>query len=131
MYAAKQLVLIVEDDAEIRRSMRRLLRSFGYRVVEAADCAEARELTRAETPDAVVTDVELPTISDLQRCFADDEALRRVPLVIVDGDAETLQPLDGVTVIHSFDNLAPLLFTLHADDARSEPASNRSVELRG
>ena len=102
-------MLIVEDDAEIRRGMRRLLRSFGYRVLEATDYAEAHELARTKTPDAVITDPELPTLGTLRKCFADDETLRRVPLVIVDSEAETLQPLDGVTILPDFDSLAPLL----------------------
>lgn len=92
------------------------------RVLEAADCAEAHELASTEMPDAIVTDAELPTLDILRSRFAGDEALRRVPLVIVDGEAETLQPLDGVTVIRDFDSLAPRLRRAPTSSGAMNPA---------
>jgi DNA-binding NarL/FixJ family response regulator len=54
-------VLIVDDHQPFRAVARELLESAGYVVVgEAADAAEALAAVAAETPEAVLLDVQLP-----------------------------------------------------------------------
>jgi DNA-binding NarL/FixJ family response regulator len=54
-------VLIVDDHQPFRAVARQLLESAGYVVVgEAADAAEALAAVAAETPEAVLLDVQLP-----------------------------------------------------------------------
>jgi DNA-binding NarL/FixJ family response regulator len=54
-------VLIVDDHKPFRAVARELLESAGYVVAgEAADAAEARAAVAAESPDAVLLDVQLP-----------------------------------------------------------------------
>ncbi|MDT8367772.1 MAG: ATP-binding protein [Longimicrobiales bacterium] len=55
------VVLVVEDEPQVRRAASRALERGGYRVVAAASCAEARALVReGVVPDLLVTDVGLP-----------------------------------------------------------------------
>jgi two-component system, cell cycle sensor histidine kinase and response regulator CckA len=57
-------VLIVEDEASVRRLAASVLRGVGYRVQEARDAAEALSLIEAKQPfDLVVTDVIMPKMS--------------------------------------------------------------------
>jgi PAS domain S-box-containing protein len=61
-------VLLVEDEAEIRRALRERLKDAGYRVVSASSAEEASTLPSEELArvDALVTDVEMPGRSGLE-----------------------------------------------------------------
>lgn len=61
-------ILIVDDDAEIRASLRRGLAFEGYQVALAADGDEALRLVRDRLPDLVLLDVLLPGIDGLEVC---------------------------------------------------------------
>jgi DNA-binding NtrC family response regulator len=52
-------VLIVDDEANLRRLLQMLLQEEGHRVVEAASVAEARQRLKDEAPDLVITDQKL------------------------------------------------------------------------
>ena len=56
----KKLILLVDDEPELRRMVASLLTGAGYEVAEAADCAQARAAMAAQRPDAVLLDVMLP-----------------------------------------------------------------------
>ena len=56
----RQKVLVVEDDEGLRRGHAEVLTSEGYEVFEAATCADAMRLARAESPDLILLDAELP-----------------------------------------------------------------------
>ncbi len=60
MTTAAGSVLIVEDDAPIRRFLRISLEAHGYAVREARRGAEGLELCRDDTPDLVILDLGLP-----------------------------------------------------------------------
>lgn len=53
-------VLIVEDEATLRRTLAAYLAGRGIAVVEAGSLAEARDALRARVFDALVLDVGLP-----------------------------------------------------------------------
>ncbi|MEA2589117.1 MAG: two-component system, cell cycle sensor histidine kinase and response regulator CckA [Actinomycetota bacterium] len=53
-------VLLVEDEPGVRRAAKRILESAGYRVVEAANAAEALAAFGNGVPDVVVSDVIMP-----------------------------------------------------------------------
>jgi len=61
----KETVLLVEDQEPVRRLTRRMLALHGYRVLEAADGAEAQSVASRHTAriDLLLTDVVMPGIS--------------------------------------------------------------------
>ena len=63
MAAAPPLVLVVDDVADTRRLMRRVLERAELRVAEAGTGEEAIETIARERPDLVVLDLRLPGIS--------------------------------------------------------------------
>ena len=58
-------VLIIDDDATLRRALASVLVPLGYRVVGVGDADAAYQLLAAELPDAVLLDVRLPSMSGL------------------------------------------------------------------
>lgn len=54
------LVLLVEDEPQMRRFVRASLSSHGYRLVEAGSCEEGMRLATSHNPDLVLLDLGLP-----------------------------------------------------------------------
>ena len=54
------LVLVVEDEAQVRRFLRAALSSRGYRLVEATGVREAEQLATSHNPDVYLLDLGLP-----------------------------------------------------------------------
>ena len=62
----KPLVLVVEDDPQMRKFVRLALSSRGYRVIEAATANEGIQQATAYTPEVVVLDLGLPDKDGLE-----------------------------------------------------------------
>jgi two-component system cell cycle response regulator DivK len=58
----EKLVFHVEDNADNRLLVRRLLSAYGYQVVEAESAAKARELLKTCQPDLILMDINMPDI---------------------------------------------------------------------
>lgn len=58
-------VLVAEDSADTRAVLSRVLTSFGYHVVEAADGEAAVEAARRVCPDLVLMDLNMPVMDGL------------------------------------------------------------------
>ena len=60
------LLLIVEDDAQMRKFLRASLSSHGYRLVEAINGSEGLSQAAAYNPDLILLDLGLPDMDGLQ-----------------------------------------------------------------
>ena len=82
---AGEKILLIEDNPVNRRLAEFLLRSQGYRVCEAATAEEAFELLKAERPDLILMDVQLPGIDGLEaaRRLKQDLTTCNIPVVAV------------------------------------------------
>ena len=76
-------VLVVDDDPEIRDSLRRGLSVEGYAVTLAADGVQALEAARDRAPDLVVLDVMLPELDGLEVCRRLRMAEESLPIVLI------------------------------------------------
>jgi two-component system response regulator MprA len=65
---AEAAVLVVDDDAPIRRMLERTLTGEGYEVSTAADGGEALVAVERSVPDLVVLDVAMPGIDGVGVC---------------------------------------------------------------
>lgn len=59
-------ILVVEDDGNIRSTLSEYLRLAGYEITECEDGQEAVSLYDQTTPDLVVLDIMLPSLSGLE-----------------------------------------------------------------
>ncbi|HUT02058.1 MAG TPA: response regulator [Phycisphaerae bacterium] len=61
-------ILVADDEAHILHVVSMKLRNAGYEVITAVDGEEALELCKAERPDLVITDFQMPFLSGLELC---------------------------------------------------------------
>jgi two-component system, OmpR family, KDP operon response regulator KdpE len=61
-------VLVVDNEAQIRRVLRTMLTSHGYAVVEARSGEEAADRIRQERFDLILLDVNMPGMSGMETC---------------------------------------------------------------
>ncbi|MEO8077451.1 MAG: response regulator [Acidobacteriota bacterium] len=85
--AARQTVLVVEDDPALRRMYRTVLALAGFDVVEAEDGLHALHRIEERAPDLIILDLLLPTVSGLivLQEIAANAHTRNIPVVIVTG----------------------------------------------
>jgi len=76
-------ILLVDDDEEIRASLRRSLALEGYKIAQAADGSEALRLAREAPPDLVVLDVMLPEVDGLEVCRRLRAADETLPIIML------------------------------------------------
>jgi threonine synthase len=79
-------VLIVDDNPDARRLLRRILQARGsYTLFEAAHGAEALALAAAERPDLILLDLTMPEMDGFAVLDAlkRNEALREIPVIVV------------------------------------------------
>jgi PAS domain S-box-containing protein len=89
-------VLVVEDEAGVRRALARALREGGYEVVEAGDGGEALELATGRRFDALVTDVDMPRLGGVELARRVEAGQGALPVLFVSGTAvEALQSARG------------------------------------
>lgn len=78
-------VLIVEDNELNMKLFDDLLGAHGFDTVKTRDGTKVLEIARAEMPDLIIMDIQLPEVSGLevtQRLKA-DEGLKKIPVVAV------------------------------------------------
>jgi two-component system, cell cycle sensor histidine kinase and response regulator CckA len=82
-----ETILLVEDEEMVRRAGRRILEKHGYRVLQAADGAEAMEVLRERGDEIalVVSDVVMPRMGGRELYDALREAGYRMPFLFTSG----------------------------------------------
>src|SRR6476660_3792090 len=98
----KARILVIDDEAEIRRSVRMILEYEGYDVQEAASGPEGLALIEREPPDLVFLDIKLggqDGLETLQKIRQGNEAL---PVVIISGHG-TVSTAVEATKLGAFD----------------------------
>ena len=63
---ASGLVLVVDDEPDIRSTVKEILEDEGYQVVVAENAAVARELRRSTRPDVVLLDIWMPDLDGIE-----------------------------------------------------------------
>lgn len=86
-------VLHIEDDPANRLLVRKILAGAGFEVVDAADGLEGVRMARAERPDLVLVDLNIPGLDgyEVTLRLRGDPNLRQVPIVAItaEGDRST------------------------------------------
>jgi len=76
-------ILVVDDDQNKVRLLKKQLESFGYHIVVAYDGVEAMEKATAEKPNLIISDILMPRMDGFQLCrkVKESSQLRDIPLV--------------------------------------------------
>ena len=84
-------VLVVDDEAAVRRFACRVLQLAGYSVFEAIDGVEALELIQGQTAalEAVVSDIVMPRMNGVQLMQALSVSQPELPVILMSGYATT------------------------------------------
>lgn len=77
-------ILVVDDNFDVRRLLKKVLEIAGYDVSEAVDGEDALRSVKGRVPDLILMDVRLPgKLNGLETTgrLKDDARLQRVPIV--------------------------------------------------
>ena len=83
MTAPRPLILVVDDDPDIRGLLQHTLAPAGYEVVSAESAQAARTRIGERRPDLIVADISMPETSgiDFVASLRDDPANLHIPVV--------------------------------------------------
>ena len=81
-------VLIVDDDAGVRKVLRRILGAEGYDVEEANDAFQALDALDANPPDAALLDIKMPGMDGLGLMDNLRQRGLEIPIVILTGHGD-------------------------------------------
>ena len=89
-------VLVADDEAHILHVVSMKLTNAGYEVFTAVDGEEALELARAERPDVVITDYQMPVMTGLEMCkqLRKSDQTARIPAIMLTARGFDLEPAD-------------------------------------
>jgi CheY-like chemotaxis protein len=79
------LVLVVDDEPDVRSLMRDVLQASGFRVIEAGRVLEGVELARQRHPDVITMDLMLPDLDGFEaiRLLREQPETRDTPVVVL------------------------------------------------
>jgi len=91
------LILVIDDDEQMRRMIRTMLERAGYDVLEAADGRIGMKLFRQAPTDLVITDIVMPEMEGLETIMALKRESPPVKIIAISGGAR-MQPGDYLIV---------------------------------
>lgn len=81
-------VFVVDDDAQMRESLKNLIRSVGLRVELFASAREFVQSRHPEAPSCLVLDVRMPGLSGLDLQKQTSEAGLQIPIIFITGHGD-------------------------------------------
>src|SRR5271156_3561203 len=108
-------VLVIDDEPQIRRSIRVGLEKYDYKVLLAATGEEGLDLAASESPDVVILDLAMPGIDGFEVCRQLRE-WSQVPIIVLsvrDSEESKVRALE-----------------MGADDYVTKPFGMRELEAR-
>lgn len=82
---ARQTILVVDDEAEVRALVREILAMHGYHVVDTGDPNEARRIVEAQPIHLLLTDVVMPIMSGLELAKRVEAASPSTKILLMSG----------------------------------------------
>ncbi len=81
------MILVVDDDSQVRAAIRRALEELGYPVREAPEGATALALVKSERPTMVILDYVMPGMDGAEVARAIAEVDPNIPILFSTGHA--------------------------------------------
>lgn len=114
----KELIVVVEDETDIREVLVYNLEREGYRVASARDGKQGLAMIQEEKPDLVLLDLMLPGLDGLEICkiVKGDDQTKYIPIIMVSARGEESDIVIGLE--------------LGAEDYIAKPFGNRELLAR-
>jgi DNA-binding response OmpR family regulator len=114
----KTLVLVADDEEDIRALVAFRLERAGYEVITAADGEEALTLTTNRLPDLVVLDMMMPKATGLEvtRSLREHDETKDIPVILLTARAQEADVARG--------------YEAGVDDYVKKPFSPQDLQLR-
>ena len=114
----KPLVLVADDEEDIRALVAFRLQRAGYDVITAADGDEALTLATTRLPDLAVLDMMMPKATGLEvtRILREQDTTKDIPVILLTARAQEADVASG--------------FEAGADDYVKKPFSPKDLQLR-
>lgn len=95
--AAQPLILIAEDNDELREQLAIFFSTY-YRVMQAADGAQAIQMAKACNPDIIISDVLMPNMSGTELCrtIKSDTSMCHIPVILLTALSGVETRLEGL-----------------------------------
>ena len=115
---SESLILVVDDEQDIRDLLVFNLKREGYATLEAADGVAALEMARTHRPALILLDVMLPRMDGLAVCreLGKDRTTENIPIIMLTARGDDVDRIVG--------------FELGADDYVVKPFNTRELLLR-
>ncbi|MCP4138168.1 MAG: SpoIIE family protein phosphatase [bacterium] len=113
----KKIILLVEDNADMRQFVKTLLKEF-YTVHTACNGKEALEKIEEILPELILSDVMMPEMNgyELTQRVKNDPILKNIPIILLTAKAETADTIEG--------------FEHGADDYVAKPFNSQELLIR-
>lgn len=112
---SKKLILVVDDDQEIRELLQEYLTKVGYHVIVAAEGNQMRELLKYHKPSLIVLDIMMPGDDGFTLC-KEVRHYSHVPIIMLTAASDETDKIIGLE--------------LGADDYMAKPFSPRELLAR-
>lgn len=92
----KQVILLVEDHAEMRLFIRNLLKN-NYRIESANNGAEGLDMARKIIPNLIISDVLMPQMNGYELCtqVKSDQTLCHIPVILLTAKTQEQDQIEG------------------------------------
>jgi DNA-binding NtrC family response regulator len=93
-----ETILIIDDEANLRRTLAEILRKRGYVILEAADGTDAVEILRTSTPDLIFTDWKMPGMGgeEVLHHLRADRRLAAIPVIVITAYGSSHNAIEAV-----------------------------------
>ncbi len=112
------LILVIDDDDLVSRTLQRALKMYDYQVMTANSGIEGLQLARRHRPDLFILDIMMPGVDGYQVCrqIRGDPLLLDVPVLFLTAKAKDEDKIEG--------------FRAGGDDYLVKPFNMQELELR-
>lgn len=96
---AQPLILIIDDDPDLRMGVAATIKKHGYRVVTAEDGSEGFEMAKKNLPDLILSDVMMPPPNgfELRKLMSFDPQLSSIPFIFLTARSDSSDKVTAIT----------------------------------
>jgi len=92
----KEVILVVDDEKEIRDLIGIYLLNDGYSIIKAANGAEALKVIKDENVDLIILDIMMPIMDGMEACMKIREE-KNMPIIMLSAKSEDMDKIMGLT----------------------------------